>query len=87
MINMSELRINRYHCIIYRCVLSSTLNVFPLCLFQITSYGGNLTVSQLYRTWPGASHSSDTDVIIYGNGISVYWTNIDEIIPDRIVVG
>jgi len=68
-------------------VLSSTLNVFPLCLFQITSYGGNLTVSQLYRTWPGASHSSDTDVIIYGNGISVYWTNIDEIIPDRIVVG
>jgi hypothetical protein len=70
----------------YRCVLSSTLHVFPLRLFQITSYGGNLTVSQLYRTWRGASQSSDTDVIIYGNGISVYWTNIDEIIPDRIVV-
>jgi hypothetical protein len=67
-------------------VLSSTLNVFPLRLFQITSYGGNLTVSQLYRSWPGASHSSDTDVIIYGNGMSVYWTYIDEIIPDRIVV-
>ena len=70
----------------YRCVLCSTLNVFPLYLFQITSYAGNLTVSQLYRTWPGASYSSDTDVIVYGNGISVYWTNIDEIVPDRIVV-
>jgi len=55
-------------------------------LFQITSYGGNLTVTQLYRTRPGAVHSSDTDVIIYGSGISIYWTNIDEIIPDRTVV-
>jgi hypothetical protein len=72
----------------YRCVLSIALNVCPLQLFQITSYGGNLTVSQLYRTWPGASYSSssDTDVIIYGNGISVYWTNTDEIITDRTVV-
>lgn len=63
----------------------TTSNVCPL-LFQITSYGGNLTVSQLYRTWPGATRSSDTDVIIYGSGISVYWTNTDEIVPDRIVV-
>jgi hypothetical protein len=70
----------------YRCVLSIALNVCPLHLFQITSFGCNLTVSQLYRTWPGASYSSDTDVIIYGNGISVYWTNTDEIITDRIVV-
>jgi hypothetical protein len=54
--------------------------------FQITSYGGNLTVTQLYRTQPGANPSSDTDVIIYGSGISVYWTNIDEVIPDRAVV-
>jgi hypothetical protein len=44
-------------------------------------------VTQLYRTQPGASPSSDTDVIIYGSGISVYWTNTDEIIPDRLVVG
>jgi hypothetical protein len=43
-------------------------------------------VSQLYRTLPGAGYSSDTDIIIYGNGISVYWTNIDQIIPDRTVV-
>ncbi|XP_021927336.1 basement membrane-specific heparan sulfate proteoglycan core protein isoform X6 [Zootermopsis nevadensis] len=52
---------------------------------RITSYGGNLTVTQLYRTLPGASYSSDTDIIIYGSGISIYWTNIDQIIPDRAV--
>jgi hypothetical protein len=44
-------------------------------------------VTQLYRAQPGARPSSDTDVIIYGSGISVYWTNIDEIVPDRAVVG
>ncbi|PNF14537.1 hypothetical protein B7P43_G15031, partial [Cryptotermes secundus] len=53
---------------------------------RITSYGGNLTVTQLYRNQPaGASPSSDTDVIIYGSGISVYWTNINEVISDRAV--
>ncbi|XP_069692113.1 basement membrane-specific heparan sulfate proteoglycan core protein isoform X26 [Periplaneta americana] len=52
---------------------------------RITSYGGNLTITQLYRTWPGAGPSSDTDVIIFGSGISIYWTNPDEISPDRTV--
>ncbi|KAJ9584666.1 hypothetical protein L9F63_020991, partial [Diploptera punctata] len=52
---------------------------------RITSYGGNLTVTQLYRTRPGAVPSSDTDVIIYGSGISVYWTSPEGIPPDRSV--
>ncbi|KAF4527485.1 hypothetical protein B566_EDAN014538, partial [Ephemera danica] len=48
---------------------------------KITSYGGNLAITQRYTAPPGSSKFQDTDVIIIGNGINIYWTNNANIAP------
>ncbi|XP_024936745.1 basement membrane-specific heparan sulfate proteoglycan core protein [Cephus cinctus] len=42
---------------------------------KIKSYGGDLTVTQRISTHPGAKSFMDQDVILVGNGITLYWTN------------
>uniref|UniRef100_A0A1B6EDX6 Basement membrane-specific heparan sulfate proteoglycan core protein n=1 Tax=Clastoptera arizonana TaxID=38151 RepID=A0A1B6EDX6_9HEMI len=42
---------------------------------KITSYGGNLTFTQHYTSLPNVSPSYDTDVVIIGSGITLYWTS------------
>lgn len=42
---------------------------------QITSYGGRLEFSQRYTQRPQSSYFPDQDIIIMGNGVTIYWTN------------
>ncbi|KAG5900605.1 hypothetical protein JTB14_017460 [Gonioctena quinquepunctata] len=42
---------------------------------QIKSYGGRLEYSQRFTQRPGATYVPDKDVIITGNGITIYWSN------------
>lgn len=42
---------------------------------QIMSYGGRLEFTQRYTQRPQAIYVPDQDVIITGNGITIYWTN------------
>ncbi|CAG2056368.1 unnamed protein product, partial [Timema podura] len=49
---------------------------------KVSSYGGNLTVTQHYTARAGAERLYDTDVVISGNGISLYWTYQGDVAPD-----
>ncbi|XP_028137681.2 basement membrane-specific heparan sulfate proteoglycan core protein isoform X7 [Diabrotica virgifera virgifera] len=42
---------------------------------QVKSYGGNLEYSQRFTQRPQARYVPDKDVIIIGNGITIFWTN------------
>ncbi|XP_072390117.1 basement membrane-specific heparan sulfate proteoglycan core protein isoform X26 [Diabrotica undecimpunctata] len=42
---------------------------------QIKSYGGSLEYSQRFTQRPQARYIPDKDVIIIGNGITIFWTN------------
>nr|CAD7589934.1 unnamed protein product [Timema genevievae] len=50
---------------------------------KVSSYGGNLTVTQHYTARAGAERLYDTDVVISGNGISLYWTYQGDVAPDQ----
>lgn len=43
--------------------------------YKIKSYGGRLEFVQRYTERPNARYMLDQDVIIIGNGITIYWTN------------
>ncbi|XP_076378249.1 terribly reduced optic lobes isoform X5 [Megalopta genalis] len=49
---------------------------------KIKSYGGNLTLTQHITAYPGAQSYKDQDIILVGNGITLFWTNPVEIQPD-----
>ncbi|XP_034241184.1 basement membrane-specific heparan sulfate proteoglycan core protein-like isoform X2 [Thrips palmi] len=49
---------------------------------KITSYGGNLTFTQKYLARYGAQHTHDQDVVLFGNGISIYWSNLGRTEPN-----
>ncbi|XP_076397846.1 terribly reduced optic lobes isoform X10 [Megachile rotundata] len=49
---------------------------------KVKSYGGNLTLTQHVTAHPGAQSYKDQDIILIGNGITLYWTNPDDIEPD-----
>ncbi|XP_075211994.1 terribly reduced optic lobes isoform X4 [Lycorma delicatula] len=53
---------------------------------KVTSYGGNLTFTQSYSSLPEGKPLYDRDVVIVGNGISIYWTSDEELEPDRPTV-
>uniref|UniRef100_A0A8D9EVV2 Basement membrane-specific heparan sulfate proteoglycan core protein n=1 Tax=Cacopsylla melanoneura TaxID=428564 RepID=A0A8D9EVV2_9HEMI len=46
---------------------------------RVTSYGGNLTWTQRYTAGNDAINFDDTDVVIFGNGISIYWNNKEQL--------
>ncbi|XP_063241894.1 basement membrane-specific heparan sulfate proteoglycan core protein isoform X7 [Bacillus rossius redtenbacheri] len=50
---------------------------------KVASYGGNLTVTQHYSARPSGQRDQDTDVIITGNGITLYWTYPGLAEPDQ----
>nr|CAD7571475.1 unnamed protein product [Timema californicum] len=50
---------------------------------KVSSYGGSLTVTQHYTARAGAERLYDTDVVISGNGISLYWTYQGDVAPDQ----
>ncbi|CAG9863069.1 unnamed protein product [Phyllotreta striolata] len=45
---------------------------------KIKSYGGKLEFSQRYTQRPQARYVPDKDIIIIGNGITIFWTNPNE---------
>ncbi|XP_076631096.1 terribly reduced optic lobes isoform X1 [Colletes latitarsis] len=49
---------------------------------KVKSYGGNLTLTQHITAYPGAQSYKDQDIILIGNGITLFWTNPTEIQPD-----
>ncbi|XP_015437459.1 PREDICTED: basement membrane-specific heparan sulfate proteoglycan core protein [Dufourea novaeangliae] len=49
---------------------------------KVKSYGGNLTLTQQITAYPGAQSYKDQDIILIGNGITLFWTNPKEIQPD-----
>ncbi|XP_017794098.1 PREDICTED: basement membrane-specific heparan sulfate proteoglycan core protein isoform X2 [Habropoda laboriosa] len=49
---------------------------------QVKSYGGNLTLTQHITAYPGAQSYKDQDIILIGNGITLFWTNPIDIQPD-----
>ncbi|XP_076237238.1 basement membrane-specific heparan sulfate proteoglycan core protein-like isoform X3 [Calliopsis andreniformis] len=49
---------------------------------KVKSYGGNLTLTQHITAYPGAQSYKDQDIILVGNGITLFWTNPVEIQPD-----
>ncbi|XP_078043463.1 terribly reduced optic lobes isoform X5 [Augochlora pura] len=49
---------------------------------KIKSYGGTLTLTQHITAFPGAQSYKDQDIILVGNGITLFWTNPVEIQPD-----
>lgn len=42
---------------------------------HITSYGGKLEFKQRYTQRPNAQYLLDQDIIISGNGMTIYWSN------------
>ncbi|XP_065579048.1 basement membrane-specific heparan sulfate proteoglycan core protein-like isoform X5 [Artemia franciscana] len=42
---------------------------------KLKSYGSHLTITQLFEEIPGSPLYEDGDVIIIGNGISIFWVN------------
>lgn len=50
---------------------------------QIASYGGNLEFNQRYTNRPHARFTPDKDIIIIGNGVTLYWSNPEGLVPDR----
>ncbi|KAJ1522549.1 hypothetical protein ONE63_001735 [Megalurothrips usitatus] len=53
---------------------------------KIASYGGNLTFTQRSVAGYGAQPTHDTDVVLFGNGISIYWSNLGRIDPNATQV-
>ncbi|XP_054009839.1 basement membrane-specific heparan sulfate proteoglycan core protein-like isoform X3 [Hylaeus anthracinus] len=49
---------------------------------KVKSYGGNLTLTQHITAHPGAQSYKDQDIILVGNGITLFWTNPVEIQPN-----
>lgn len=49
---------------------------------QVKSYGGSLTFTQHITAQPGARTYKDQDVLIIGNGITLFWTNPVDVVPD-----
>ncbi|XP_046613235.1 basement membrane-specific heparan sulfate proteoglycan core protein isoform X7 [Neodiprion virginianus] len=49
---------------------------------QIKSYGGNLNLTQRIATRAGAQIDKDQDVVLIGNGITLFWVNPEEIQSD-----
>ncbi|XP_034945971.1 basement membrane-specific heparan sulfate proteoglycan core protein isoform X4 [Chelonus insularis] len=52
---------------------------------QVKSYGGNLTLTQRFTARPGANPLKDQDVILSGNGITLFWTNSQEPYPNQTI--
>lgn len=48
---------------------------------KLTSYGSNLILTQHIITHPRAHTYSDQDVILFGNGITLYWKNPRDLVP------
>lgn len=42
---------------------------------KLLSYGGRLEFTQRYTQRLGATYTPDQDVIITGNGVTLYWRN------------
>ncbi|XP_072758583.1 basement membrane-specific heparan sulfate proteoglycan core protein isoform X12 [Anoplolepis gracilipes] len=49
---------------------------------KVKSYGGNLTLTQHITANPGAQSYKDQDILLIGNGITLFWTNPTELQPD-----
>ncbi|XP_076481707.1 terribly reduced optic lobes isoform X4 [Bombus vancouverensis nearcticus] len=49
---------------------------------KVKSYGGSLTLTQHITAIPGAQSYKDQDIILIGNGITLFWTNPIDIQPD-----
>ncbi|XP_043520278.1 basement membrane-specific heparan sulfate proteoglycan core protein isoform X8 [Frieseomelitta varia] len=49
---------------------------------KVKSYGGNLNLTQHITAIPGAQTYKDQDIILIGNGITLFWTNPNDIQPD-----
>nr|QYB17310.1 heparan sulfate proteoglycan [Laodelphax striatellus] len=53
---------------------------------KVTSYGGNLTFSQRFNILPKGKPTTDIDVQIVGNGISLFWRRGSDLPPDELNV-
>ncbi|XP_018057777.1 PREDICTED: basement membrane-specific heparan sulfate proteoglycan core protein isoform X9 [Atta colombica] len=49
---------------------------------KVKSYGGNLTLTQHITAYPGAQSYKDQDILLIGNGITLFWTNPVELQPE-----
>jgi len=49
---------------------------------KVKSYGGSLTLTQHITAHPGAQSYKDQDILLIGNGITLFWTNPTELQPD-----
>ncbi|XP_018405456.1 PREDICTED: basement membrane-specific heparan sulfate proteoglycan core protein-like [Cyphomyrmex costatus] len=49
---------------------------------KVKSYGGNLTLTQHITAHPGAQSYKDQDILLIGNGITLFWTNPVELQPE-----
>lgn len=50
---------------------------------KVASYGGKLEFIQRYTERPGGGYMQDMDVILSGNDVTVYWSNPEQLVPDR----
>lgn len=53
---------------------------------KVKSYGGNLTLTQHFEARPEAIAYQDQDVLLIGNGITLFWTNQQQIRPREVLV-
>ncbi|XP_049843588.1 basement membrane-specific heparan sulfate proteoglycan core protein isoform X30 [Schistocerca gregaria] len=49
---------------------------------KLESYGGYLNITQSYSAQPNSRRYYDTDIVIVGNGISIYWSGVPDTRPD-----
>ncbi|XP_066593540.1 basement membrane-specific heparan sulfate proteoglycan core protein [Prorops nasuta] len=49
---------------------------------KVKSYAGKLTLTQHISAHYGATNYKDQDIILIGNGITLFWTNPEDIEPD-----
>lgn len=49
---------------------------------QVKSYAGSLTLTQHITAQPGAQSYKDQDILLVGNGITLFWTNPTDVLPD-----
>ncbi|KAJ8666823.1 hypothetical protein QAD02_008485, partial [Eretmocerus hayati] len=53
---------------------------------KVKSYGGKLMLTQNMMANPGSTCRKDQDIILIGNGITLYWTNPKNIKPDSMLI-
>lgn len=70
-----------------KCFLKDFFVILFLLLKKVASYGGHLTLTQRFETTYASRPSTDKDVILIGNGVTLFWNNPEQLSSNATQVG